>query len=122
MFRIAPFALVVCLALPVHAQDAPPENEGLFSFMERMLRDFLTEAEPQLRALERGFTELEPELNQFLDRMRDMTQFHPPEVLPNGDILIRRRQSDDSDSEPSPESAPENAPDEPAAEAEPLEL
>jgi hypothetical protein len=92
MKLVVPFVLALCIALPAHAQDDPPAGEGLFSFMERMLRDFMTEAEPQLREFERGLTRIEPELNQFLDRMRDMTRYHPPEVLPNGDILIRRRQ------------------------------
>lgn len=64
-------------------------------FIDRMLRGFMTEVEPQMRELERGFEALEPELQGFLERMRDMTRYHPPEVLPNGDILIRRRQADD---------------------------
>lgn len=77
--------------------------------MERMLRDFMTEAEPQLRELERGLTELEPELDRFLGQMRDMTQYHPPEVLPNGDILIRRRQPEElsPDTPPEADASPE---------------
>lgn len=93
MIRIA--ALIFALALPVQAQDAPPAGDGLFSLMERLLRDFMSEAEPQLREFERGLTEMEPELNELLDRMRDLTRYHPPEILPNGDILIRRRQPDE---------------------------
>lgn len=73
-------------------------------FIDRMLRGFMTEVEPQMRELERGFEALEPELQGFLDRMRDMTRYHPPEVLPNGDILIRRRQADDPEDEVVPDS------------------
>lgn len=94
-----PFALILALAAPVHAQtDMPlPEEPGtpFMEFIDRMLRGFMTEVEPQMRELERGFEALEPELQGFLERMRDMTRYHPPEVLPNGDILIRRRQADD---------------------------
>lgn len=112
MRLFAPLVLALCLAMPAHGQDDAPAEDGLFTLMERMLRGFITEAEPQLRDLERGLTDLEPELNRFLDRMRDMTRYHPPEVLPNGDILIRRRQSDEEDApDASPESGPQPSPD-----------
>lgn len=123
MKQIAAFALVFCLNVPALAQETPPESDGLLSFMERMLRDFMTEAEPQLRLLERGLTELEPDLQRLLDRMRDMTQYHPPEVLPNGDILIRRRQADPSDTVPSDPEQDDGAEQEDRADgAEPFEL
>lgn len=96
-------ALVLCLALPVQAQDdPPPADDGLFALLEQMLRSFITEVEPQLRDLQDGLTDLEPEMQRFMDRMRDMTQFHAPEVLPNGDILIRRRQPEETAPEPAP--------------------
>ncbi len=108
-----PLLLAAALALPVQAQDqpAPPAEDTpaedtpapMLDMFERMLRGFMTEIEPQMRELERGLEALEPEIQGFLDRMRGMAQYHPPEVLPNGDILIRRRQADDppSDSGPS---------------------
>ena len=114
------------LALPVLAQDdgVPPivEEENapqLFDLFERMLRGFMRDVEPQMRELERGFSELEPELQRFLQQLRDMTQYHPPEVLPNGDILIRRRGTDDVP----PETDPDHDTDEgEARSAEPFEL
>lgn len=96
------FLLAVSLALPVQAQDSPspPAEDApalpLFDFFERMLRGFITEIEPQMREFERGFEALEPELQGFLERLRGMAQYHPPEVLPNGDILIRRREADEA--------------------------
>ncbi len=74
-------------------EEAP--SVPLFEFFERMLRGFMTEIEPQMRDLERGFEALEPELQAFLERLRGMAQYHPPEVLPNGDILIRRREAEE---------------------------
>ncbi|WP_296639433.1 hypothetical protein [Roseinatronobacter sp.] len=114
MIRIV--ALIFALALPVQAQDAPPAGEGLLLLMERLLRDFITEAEPQLREFERGLTEIEPELNELLDRMRDLTRYHPPEILPNGDILIRRRQPEEGAPEEDVPPEPQDAP------ADPFEL
>lgn len=97
------FLLAVSLALSVQAQDSPsppPSEEApalpLFDFFERMLRGFITEIEPQMREFERGFEALEPELQGFLERLRGMAQYHPPEVLPNGDILIRRREAEEA--------------------------
>lgn len=31
---------------------------------------------------------------KLLNEMEDMTAYHPPETLPNGDIIIRRKQPD----------------------------
>jgi hypothetical protein len=72
---------------PVSAQTGqaqPPEEEShqdgpipLTDLFERLLRGFLSEAEPQLRELERGFSALEPEIQRFLEDLRGMTQYHP---------------------------------------------
>ncbi len=101
-FALIP-VLVFCIsfAAPLRAEPdaSPPAEDGLaqpfFDLMERMLRGFMTEIEPQLRDLERGLDALEPQVQNFLDQMRGMTQYHPPEVLPNGDILLRRRAPDE---------------------------
>ena len=105
--------LSVGLAAPLWAQDEdvplPEVQEDavpLADLFERLLRGFLAEVEPQMREMERGFSALEPEIQRFLEQMRGMTQFHPPEVLPNGDILIRRRQPDAPEAEDAPEAAP----------------
>ncbi len=98
---LLPTLIAAMLILPAQAEDAPdiPRDaapaQPLLDFFGSMLRDFMTEIEPQIRELERGLDALEPEVQGFLDRMRGMAQYHPPEVLPNGDILIRRRSADD---------------------------
>ncbi len=63
--------------------------------VEGLMQKFLDRFAPQMEQLNDGLTAMEPELQEFMGKMRDMVQFHPPEVLPNGDILIRRRQPSD---------------------------
>ncbi|MEM7752887.1 MAG: hypothetical protein AAF230_05690 [Pseudomonadota bacterium] len=49
----------------------------------------MTEA---LRLFMQGFMqEMEPALEDFQGFVEDLNAYHPPEVLPNGDILIRRK-------------------------------
>ena len=104
-------ALALCLILaaaPVLAQDAPvPETQpepqpetppALMDQVEGLMQKFLDRIAPQM---EQGLNALEPEIQGFLDQMRDMVQFYPPEVLPNGDILIRRRPPSDQTAPPS---------------------
>ncbi len=106
------FSLCALLSVPVQAQDegARPDAQDstpqIFDLFERMLRGFMRDAQPHLRQLERDFTALEPELQRLLQNLRDMTQYHPPEILPNGDILIRRRQDSDTAPEPDPDQDP----------------
>ncbi|MDJ0629177.1 MAG: hypothetical protein QNJ44_13045 [Rhodobacter sp.] len=82
MKRIAAYALCASLAAtPLAAQDADSDlQEGMDLLSEGtklLLRGLLGEIEPALRELE--------------DALRDMNAYHPPEVLPNGDIIIRRK-------------------------------
>jgi hypothetical protein len=82
-------ALTLCLglALPAAAQEAGEEggatdmDEG-FSLLEEgtrlLLRGLMAEMEPALRDLQGA--------------LQNLDAYHPPEVLPNGDILIRRKE------------------------------
>lgn len=36
-------------------------------------------------------SEIEPRLSQLEEALGELNAYHPPEILPNGDILIRRR-------------------------------
>ncbi len=96
--------LTALSALPLSAQDA--EEEQGRSLMEEGARLFLEgiqrEMGPALDDL-RGMTEeMEPALRQFVEEMGpafgelmgkvgDLSAYHAPEVLPNGDIIIRRK-------------------------------
>ena len=103
--RLIAFAILTSfLALPALAQDEA-EDDG-FSLMERGAQLFfegiMREMEPSLDDL-RGLAEnLEPGLREFVQQMGpamvellgkidDLSAYHPPEMLPNGDIIIRRK-------------------------------
>lgn len=103
MKRIVVVALVSTLAAaPVAAQD---EKEGL-SLMEEgaklLFRGLVQEMEPALDDLRRFSEEIEPGLSRMMQEMGpaladliakidDFTAYHPPEILPNGDIIMRRK-------------------------------
>ncbi len=66
------------LAQPLSAQDA--ETDG---------RDLMAEA---LRLFMRGLMEeMEPAFDDLNSLLENFDAYHPPEILPNGDIIIRRR-------------------------------
>ena len=75
---IATCALIVSM-MPAMAQDTDVE-EGM---------NLLSEG---TRLLLRGLmSEMEPALRELRDALSDINAYHPPEVLPNGDIIIRRK-------------------------------
>ncbi len=96
MFRISlPLAaLVLALPMAVSAQEAedPGVEEGL-DLLNRgtrlLLEQFMERMDPALDGLQRDLGEA---LGALRDRIDDLDAYHPPEVLPNGDIIIRRKQ------------------------------
>ena len=94
--------ILLALAAPVSAE----EHDDAPSLMERgaqmFLEGLLNEVEPALKDLEKLADELGPSfmdfanqmgpaLTELLEKVEDWTAYHPPEVLPNGDIIIRRK-------------------------------
>ena len=78
---LAPTAVFLSLL----AVPATAEEDGL--------REGLSLLQEGTRMLLRGLmAELEPGLRDLQDRIGDLSAYHPPEILPNGDILIRRRE------------------------------
>jgi len=88
-------------ATPAMAQD----NDGL-SLMERGVQLFfeglLSEVEPAIDELQglaeqfgpslQGFvTQMGPALGDLMDQVEDWSVYDAPEILPNGDIIIRRK-------------------------------
>ncbi|MEM7489252.1 MAG: hypothetical protein AAF390_09035 [Pseudomonadota bacterium] len=87
------------LAVPAFAQEAevtpdPPSltERGLRLFMDGLME----ELEPTLRDLEDLAEEAAPLLERFQSQMGeaigDLDAYEAPEILPNGDILIRRKE------------------------------
>lgn len=76
MYRLT-VLLFVAFMSPAFAQD---EEQG---------RDLMAEA---LRLFMKGLmAEMEPALDDLGDLLNNLDAYHPPEVLPNGDIIIRRK-------------------------------
>ncbi len=70
--------LFVLAAGPAFAQD---DSEG---------RDLMSEA---LRLFMKGLIqEMEPAIDDLSGLLENLDAYHAPEVLPNGDIIIRRKQ------------------------------
>ena len=109
-----PIAAALALALlasPVVAQtsDAPPVEPP--SAMERGMRLFMEglrdEMEPALRNLEDLTRDAAPLLRELQGQLgavvEDLDLYEAPEFLPNGDIIIRRRDPLPETVEPNPD-------------------
>ena len=93
--RTATLALVLALAAtPLAAQDDAPRSanpdlaEGaqlLADGFRKLLRGLLDELEPAGDAAEQGW-------NDLIDWLGDLSAYEAPERLPNGDIVIRRKE------------------------------
>jgi hypothetical protein len=93
--------IAICLPLSAaEAQDAPtaPENpdveEGM-SLLEQgaqlLLRGMMAEMEPALNDMAKALEEAKPMLQDLIAMMGEVQNYHAPEMLPNGDIIIRRK-------------------------------
>lgn len=107
---------LICLALPAAAQETEGDArslmqrgaemflEGLRGEMAPAIDDLAGLAE-QFGPAMRGFiAEMGPAMADILGQVQDWSAYHPPEILPNGDIIIRRKQTpDDAPEAPVPE-------------------
>jgi hypothetical protein len=102
---ILPLTLVLATA-PIgslHAQEAGEDAgtlmergaemflEGLMQGMEPALDDLRGMAEEMQPAFRQFMQEMGPAFAGILDQIDDLTNYHPPEILPNGDIILRRK-------------------------------
>lgn len=107
--------LLLVLSLPVAAQVAEERGE-----MEEGLRMFLDglrdEVEPGLQGLRDMARDAAPLLQDLQNRLAgvvdDLDLYEAPEILPNGDILIRRREPLDEAPGAAPDALPEVEPNE----------
>jgi hypothetical protein len=99
------------------AQEVGEEEEGR-SLIEEGARLFFEgiqrEMAPALKGLRERAQDMEPALRQFVEEMGpalrdlmsevgDLSAYHAPEVLPNGDILMRRKTPQEMLDTPLPE-------------------
>ncbi|OWU85174.1 hypothetical protein ATO6_09040 [Oceanicola sp. 22II-s10i] len=105
MLRVLlPLVLTLSLAAPV---PVAAQDEGGRSLMERgaelFFRGLMSEMEPALRdlgemaeevgpALRSFVREMGPALSDLMKEIKDFSAYHPPEILPNGDIIMRRKE------------------------------
>lgn len=83
------------------SEDESPGRDLIEEGAKLLFRGLLNEAEPALRDLERFAgdigpamrmlrEEMGPALADIIARIDDIKNYESPEILPNGDILIRR--------------------------------
>jgi hypothetical protein len=108
--------VLCCTVTSVQAEEEPSMMErgaqlffeGLMQEMEPALDDLQGLAERFGPAM-RGFVqEMGPALGELFDKVEDWSVYQPPELLPNGDIIIRRK-TPDPDNTPEPK-APDEGP------------
>ncbi|RFP86117.1 hypothetical protein DZK27_15080 [Rhodobacteraceae bacterium 63075] len=107
-------SLAVVLALvapPAFAQ----EEDGGTSLMEEGARLFMEgimkEVDPAVKELQKLLDDMQPAFRDFakemgpalaelMDEVEDWSAYHPPEILPNGDIILRRKEPEAPGEEP----------------------
>lgn len=90
---------VLALAMPAAADTPEAEPEDGFSLLEEgakiIMRSMLDDIGPKLDemrdGLEGAMAGLEPHLAELADMIGDLGNYHAPERLPNGDIILRRK-------------------------------
>ena len=85
---IAISALMAALtSTPAQGETETSPDTTIGRFFE-LLEQFSTDSEDMM---EKFMQEMGPALSQPQDTITDWSNYSPPEVLPNGDIIIRRK-------------------------------
>ncbi|MEL6978837.1 MAG: hypothetical protein AAGM38_09185 [Pseudomonadota bacterium] len=93
-------SLVAALTLaapPAQADEEEPRSQPLDRFLEQ---EFSNEAREALQDL---FAAVGPLVQRFADMMEDVPRYEAPEILPNGDIIIRRKRDEPFDPNADPD-------------------
>ena len=88
--------LTVFLACPALAETLPPDpgDQGISLMQqgaEMLLRHMMSKVDPGLEDMAQALKEAQPNLMKLMALIDDIKNYHAPEVLQNGDILIRRK-------------------------------
>ena len=103
---IASIVVMTLGAFPVAADSESGRTlmeRGVELFMEGLrdemaptienLQGFAEQAGPSMRSF---LQEMGPAFAEVLSKVEDWTLYHPPEMLPNGDIILRKRVAPDA--------------------------
>ena len=100
MSRLGRALLCLCLtAAPAAAEEVGKSVDEGFSLLQEgakiIMRAFLDDMEPAMKDLKKGMgdamAEMGPALRELLAKIDDIRNYHAPEILPNGDIILRRK-------------------------------
>ncbi|MEO0914756.1 MAG: hypothetical protein AAFY59_17530, partial [Pseudomonadota bacterium] len=94
----AAFIALSATQAPAQEEDPSPFFEkwaeetmkGLLEEIQPELESMMEELGPQLDGL---FAEMVPRLQELTEKLGGLVMYEMPEVLPNGDIIIRRKKS-----------------------------
>jgi len=74
--------------------------EGLRQELEPTLDDLRGMAEQFGPSMRSFIEEMGPAFMEMVDEVKDWTDYHPPEMLANGDIILRKKQHSDDAQDP----------------------
>lgn len=114
MIRHAAIVALLLSAAPLAAEEEAP-NSLIEDGARMFLRGLMQEMEPALKSLEDLADQMEPALRDFaqtmgpalrqlMDEVEDWSVYEPPVMLPNGDIILRRKVP----LKPEPETVPDD--------------
>ncbi|MFK7763050.1 MAG: hypothetical protein AB8B62_07295 [Roseobacter sp.] len=91
----------VCLGHPLFAQD---DDAG--SFWERSTQQFLEnlfqDMEPAWQDMQDFLEQMGPAMMGLMDEVKDWSMYETPEILENGDIIMRRKPQNSEKAVPIP--------------------
>lgn len=95
---VTSIALVLATSVAAEDQENNLMQEGLSLFLEGLSKefkpaledfaDFAIELGPEIGAF---IEHIGPDLRGLLDEVQDWTAYEAPEILPNGDIILRKK-------------------------------
>ncbi|MCB1312054.1 MAG: hypothetical protein KDK29_09275 [Sedimentitalea sp.] len=100
--RLAPVLALALIAGPALSQEQEEGRglmdrgvdlffEGLRQEMSPLMESLRGMAEDYGPSMRSFIEEMGPAFGEMLNEVKDWTQYDPPEILPNGDIIIRKK-------------------------------
>ncbi|WIY24000.1 hypothetical protein [Parasedimentitalea psychrophila] len=108
---VLPLIFAALLAAPTYAQETEPGPSLMEQGMELFFEGLREEMAPALDDLQQLADDFAPDMQGFLRQMgpalakiaaevEDWSTYEMPEILPNGDIIIRKKTTDSEADEP----------------------